>query len=506
MQALAEGLAHGVLDGLEEGVRHGAELHLQPEADAGAGRCGVDAQADRREERVGVLLVELHGLPRADEPFDAQGRGLAEGDAEAVLLGEGGLDDLLLYLAVQGHGSLLPPFVVAQADQRVLFGQLGEREVQCATVHVRTRDDDGLQGGRGEEVLVRLAGFADRVADPDVAESPEPGDLSGDDGVAPGVRPLSEDADRGDPPFGAVRSERDPVAGAQRAGEQPGIGGLLPRRAPLDLEHGPGERPVRVPVGRGQQVLDARQERVHTGARGGGAEEDGVDQGLPGLSDEGGVQKGVRDGVLDVRGQQRVVVAGEDVERGRAETGREASPARAEAGGGSHRHDRGCQPGRDRPQHLLVPRPAPVDLVDEEQGRDAQPLERPHQHPRLCLHPFDGGDDEHDAVQHAEHTLHLGNEVRVTGSVDQVDRHTVEGERDDGGLDGDATLPLQRECVGTGVPVVDAADPVDHPGRMEQPLGQAGLTGVDMGEDSKVEHVHEASCPSERGPFLAGGT
>ncbi len=507
MQPLVEGLAHGVLDGLEEGVRHRAELHLQPERDARAGRCGVDAQADRREERVLVLLDELRGLPGADDPFDAQRCGLAEGDVEAVLVGEGGLEDLLLHLAVEGDGGLLPAFVVAQADQRVLFGEPGEREVERSPVHLRAGDDDGLQGRRGEDLLVALAGRAERVADPDVAEAGEAGDLAGDDGVRGGVRAVGEDADPGDPAFGAVRSAGDPVAGAQGAGEHPGVGGLLPRRAPFDLEHGRGDRPVRVPVGRRQQCLDAGQERVDTGARGGGAEVDRVDQGLTGLRNEGSVQQGVRDGVLDVRGQQGVVVVGEDVQRGGGSgPGDEAGRARAEAGGGPHGHDRGGQPGRDAPQHLPVTRPAPVDLVDEEQGRDAQPPQRPHQHPRLGLHPLDGGDHEDDPVQHAEHALHLGDEVRVTGRIDEVDGHTVERERDDGGLDGDAALPLQCEGVGAGAAVVDAADLVDHPGRMEQPLGQAGLTRVDMGEDSKVEHVHEASCPSERGLFLPGGT
>jgi hypothetical protein len=30
---------------------------------------------------------------------------------------------------------------------------------------------------------------------------------------------------------------------------------------------------------------------------------------------------------------------------------------------------------------------------------------------------------------------------------------------------------------------------------LEQPLGQAGLTGVDMGEDSEIERAQQQSCP-----------
>lgn len=235
---------------------------------------------------------------------------------------------------------------------------------------------------------------------------------------------------------------------------------------------------------------------------------DGVDQGLPGLCDEGAVQERAGDPVVDVRGQQGVVVLGQHVEgagRTGSDTRDEACRAGPGTGDGPHRDDRGGQPGRDLAQHLRVACAAAVDLVDEQQRRDAQPLQRPHQHPRLRLDALHRGDHEDGAVQHAEDPLHLGDEIRVTGGVDEVDGDAVERERDDGGLDGDATLPFQREGVGAGVPVVDAADLVDHPGRMEQPLGQAGLTGVDMGENPEVEHVHEASCPSRREPLLTGG-
>jgi hypothetical protein len=34
---------------------------------------------------------------------------------------------------------------------------------------------------------------------------------------------------------------------------------------------------------------------------------------------------------------------------------------------------------------------------------------------------------------------------------------------------------------------------------VQQAFGQAGLTGVDMGEDAEVERLHEASCPRDRG-------
>ena len=83
-----------------------------------------------------------------------------------------------------------------------------------------------------------------------------------------------------------------------------------------------------------------------------------------------------------------------------------------------------------------------VDLVHEDEGGNVQPLQRPHQQAGLRLHALHRGDDEHGAVEHAEHPLDLGDEIRVARGVDQVDRDVVDDEGDDGGLDRDATLPF----------------------------------------------------------------
>ena len=86
-----------------------------------------------------------------------------------------------------------------------------------------------------------------------------------------------------------------------------------------------------------------------------------------------------------------------------------------------------------------------------------------------------------------EHALHLGDEVRVAGRVDQVDGDVVDRKRDDRRLDGDPALAFQRERVRLRAAVVDAADLVDDAGRVQQPLGERRLTGVYMRQDSQVE-------------------
>jgi hypothetical protein len=161
-----------------------------------------------------------------------------------------------------------------------------------------------------------------------------------------------------------------------------------------------------------------------------------------------------------------------------------ARVARAEAGDRPQRHAGRGQPAADAPQHGLLLGATTVDLVHEDERGDAQPAQRPHEHAGLRLYALHRRDDEHGAVEHVQHPLHLGDEVRVAGRVDQVDRHVVEREGDDGGFDGDAAPAFELQRVGPGAALVDAADLVDDSGGVQQPLGQTRLTGVDMRQNS----------------------
>ena len=223
------------------------------------------------------------------------------------------------------------------------------------------------------------------------------------------------------------------------------------------------------------------------------AEEDRMHQRPPVCAASASRKPAVRDGrlVLDVRGQERVVVVGQQLGQ-RAVNAASAGPYGVNA---APRVPRSCaapigmMAGVSLSAMLASTRswsaPPRSILLTKMQRRDAQPLQRPHQHARLGLHALDGGDHQHGAVEHAQRPLDLGDEVRVAGRVDQVDGDVVDDERDDGGLDGDAALPFERQGIGLGAAVVDAADLVDDAGGVEQPLGQAGLTGVDMAPKSR---------------------
>ena len=419
--------------------------------------------------------------------------------------GQRGPDDLLLDLAEQRDGDLLADVVLPDVDQRILLGELGQRRAQRAAVVRIARHDDRLQGRRGELVPFRLpARRADRVADLDLGQAPQLPDLPGRHRPAPGVRAVGEDADRGHL-LCVARAGR--VPGAHGAGEHADVGDLLARRAALDLEHPARSRAFGVPAGPRQQFGDPAHQRVHPRPGQRRPEEHRVHPAPPGLRGQFLAQPPVRDLGLapDVRGHDRLVVLGEHLgqpgREGRvgAVPAGEASRARAQLMRRAHRDDGRRQPLGDIPQQALVTRAAPVDLVHEQHGRDAQPLQRPHQDAGLRLDALDGRDHQHRPVEHAQRAFHLGDEVRVARRVDQVDGHVADRERHDGRLDRDAALPFQRQRVGLGGAVIDAADLVDDPGRVQQPFGQGGLTGVYMRQDPQVQRsASHASYPPDR--------
>ena len=121
--------------------------------------------------------------------------------------------------------------------------------------------------------------------------------------------------------------------------------------------------------------------------------------------------------------------------------------------------------------------------------------QRPQQYPCLRLDPFDRGDDEDSTIEDPQNPLDFCDEVGVPGRVDQIDGHVLDLERHDGGSHRDAALSLDGKSVGLGVSPLDTSQMVYCARLVEQALGQAGLTGVNMSQDPKVQRFHNASGP-----------
>ena len=64
-----------------------------------------------------------------------------------------------------------------------------------------------------------------------------------------------------------------------------------------------------------------------------------------------------------------------------------------------------------------------IHFVDKAERRNRVLTQKPPQSFRVHLNAVRRTDDEHGLVKHRKHTLHLRREVRVTGRVEQVQRH-----------------------------------------------------------------------------------
>jgi len=134
--------------------------------------------------------------------------------------------------------------------------------------------------------------------------------------------------------------------------------------------------------------------------------------------------------VVDIGGEQCLVTLGKHLDESRRERVVRRRTvdrvARALAAHGSHSDRSRSELVADFGQHAPAIGAATVDFVHEHERWDPQSLQRAHQDARLRLHALDGGDHQHGAVEHAQDTLDLGDEIRVARRVDQVDGDVVD--------------------------------------------------------------------------------
>ena len=83
---------------------------------------------------------------------------------------------------------------------------------------------------------------------------------------------------------------------------------------------------------------------------------------------------------------------------------------------------------------------------------------RLHQRTRVRLNAFHGGHDEHGAIKDAERALDLGDEVTVTGRVDEIDLTVTDRERRDRRADSDPAAAFDVAGVGLGGAGIDASE------------------------------------------------
>lgn len=132
-----------------------------------------------------------------------------------------------------------------------------------------------------------------------------------------------------------------------------------------------------------------------------------------------------------------------------------------------------------------------VQLVDERDPRHAVPIRLAPHGFALRLDARDGVEHGDGAVEHPQRALDLVGEVDVAGRVDEGEAVAGPRAAHGRGEDGDAAVAFLRVEVGDGGAVVDLARPVDDAGTVQDPFGDGGLAGVDVGEDAEVADVVE---------------
>jgi len=141
-----------------------------------------------------------------------------------------------------------------------------------------------------------------------------------------------------------------------------------------------------------------------------------------------------------------------------------------------------------------------VDLVDDDDGLQAEGEGLGEHEAGLRHRTFEGVDDEEAAVGHVEHALDLAAEVGVARGVDQVDLVflLVAGigplDRAVLGGDRDAAFALEvarvhDQAVLAAGELVEVLGP-EHAGLVEEAVGQGGFAVVDVGNDCDVTEIH----------------
>ena len=222
-------------------------------------------------------MISSASPTRAGRSMQTVGR-LAEVRRDAVVALEGRLDDLLLDLAVERDRDLVAGVVLADVDERVLLGELGEGRAERALLLGSLGEDDGFERRARERAVASSPGrrVADRVTDADRAEPRRIRHLACRDDVASRCAGRGEDPDRrrlGPPrrrPARAARGGACPPNRRTYATRSPEAVRSILKTRPETGASGSPRAPARSSSTPASSSSDADPER-------GGAEEDRMD-------------------------------------------------------------------------------------------------------------------------------------------------------------------------------------------------------------------------------------
>src|SRR5262249_31124567 len=125
---------------------------------------------------------------------------------------------------------------------------------------------------------------------------------------------------------------------------------------------------------------------------------------------------------------------------------------------------------------------------------------------RLGLDAFLSVKDDNAAIEHAEGTFHLGCEIDMPWSIDQVDGAVTPAEGNAGAIDGYAAFLLFYVPVRHGVSGIYRAQAVCGPGIIKQVLRSSRLARINVRDDTQVAHFAQVECGGHCSRLSAGVT
>jgi hypothetical protein len=130
---------------------------------------------------------------------------------------------------------------------------------------------------------------------------------------------------------------------------------------------------------------------------------------------------------------------------------------------------------------------AAIDLVDDDDDREAALEALREDEARLRERPFRGVDEEQRPVGHHQRALDLTTEIGVAGGIDDVDLDALVPDAGVLREDGDAALFL--EIVRVHHPFGDDLVVSEGAGLAKNEIHERGLAMVDVGDDGDVTEI-----------------
>ena len=148
-------------------------------------------------------------------------------------------------------------------------------------------------------------------------------------------------------------------------------------------------------------------------------------------------------------------------------------------------------------QYLVGARVLAVDLVDDEDDREAELDALLEDEPRLRERALGGVDEQQRAVGHHERALDLTAEVGVAWRVDDVDLHDLAVlvlPADARVLREDGDSALFFEVVGVHHPLDRDFVLAERAGLLEHEIDESGLAVVDVRDDRDISELHKGAA------------